>query len=108
VVAAIDIAWQKSASGNEHGFLIYGNSGQFRPGVIHTGTPGGLRGNYLEFLGRQQDGLSLPVANLHTHPGSNPSMQFPSLKDVQFFNKQTGTLGIIRSKFGITVGRTCQ
>ena len=109
VVAAIDRAWRNTvSSGNEFGFLIYGNSGQFQPGVMHQGTPLGVRGNYLEFLGRQADGLSLPMASLHTHPGDNPNMQFPSLRDVQFFNRETGILGIIRTKFGITVGRTCQ
>ena len=107
--AAVELAWQKTlSSGNEHGFLIYGNSGEFRPGVMNVGTPLGLRANYMEFLGRRADGLSLPVASLHTHPGNYANAQFPSTRDVQQFNKETGTLGFIRSRFGLTVGRTCQ
>jgi hypothetical protein len=75
---------------------------------MNGGNEYGLRANYLEFIGREADGLSVPPASLHTHPGDYPNARFPSNRDVQQFNKPTRTLGFIRSRVGITVGRTCQ
>lgn len=101
VANAMQQSWAKTlASGDEFSFFIYHRDMSYYVGPIWHGTKAVSNSRqYYEYITRHVD----PIFNYHTHPGKYPAAAFPSDHNLKF-NRNTKTIGILQTRFGITFG----
>jgi len=101
--AKSDLSWQlTTANGREHGFFIYNNTAGLFAGPIREGTSNGM-GTAFSIEAKHYAGDFW--AMFHTHPGNWYAVSGPSgLGGDLDFNATYGSIGIIRSRWGVVYG----
>jgi RHS repeat-associated protein len=104
VQLAMDRSWSDTLkTRNENSFFIYRDSNGYRAGPNVPGGPSSTGPRlWYQFIIRDEN----PVANFHTHPGTWRSSGQPSVSDSNFAQK-TGTISLIKTRFGLISGRRC-